>query len=89
MKVATLVEGATPFPGLVHFTLNPHHIILGAKQGDIEYHFLSLWYDSTWDRTPISQNTLLIWPPQVTIPYTHNLHTVIEPQVFLSNTARF
>ena len=26
-----------------------------AKQGSIKYHFLSLWYDSTWDWTPVSQ----------------------------------
>ena len=42
-------EGATPFPGLLHFTLDPYLIMLSAKQGSIEYHFLSLWYDSTWD----------------------------------------
>ena len=24
-------------------------------QGGIKYHFLSLWYDSTWDWTPISK----------------------------------
>ena len=24
-------------------------IMLSAKQGGIKYHFLSLWYDSTWD----------------------------------------
>ena len=23
-------------------------------QGGIKYHFLSLWYDSTWDWTPVS-----------------------------------
>ena len=40
---------ATPFPGLLHFTLDPHLIMLSAKQGGIKYHFLSLWYHSTWD----------------------------------------
>ena len=48
-------EGATPFPGLLHFTFDPHLIVLSAKQGGIEYHFLSLWYDSIWDWTPISR----------------------------------
>ena len=48
-------EGATPFPGLLHFTLDPYLIVLGAKQGGIKYHFLSLWYDSTWDWTPVSR----------------------------------
>ena len=42
-------EGATPFPGLLHFTLDPYLIMLSVKQGGIKYHFLSLWYDSTWD----------------------------------------
>ena len=42
-------EGTTPFLGLLHFTLDPHLIMLSVKQGGIKYHFLSLWYDSTWD----------------------------------------
>ena len=42
-------KGATPFPGLFHFTLDPYLIRLSVKQGGIKYHFLSLWYDSTWD----------------------------------------
>ena len=26
-----------------------------VKQDGIKYHFLSLWYDSTWDWTPVSR----------------------------------
>ena len=48
-------EGATPFFGVFHFTLDPYFIILRVKQGGIKYHFLSLWYDSTWDWTQVSQ----------------------------------
>ena len=48
-------EGATPFPGLLYFTLDPYLIILSVKQGGIKYHFLSLWYDSTWDWTQVSR----------------------------------
>ena len=29
--------------------------MLSAKQDSIKYHFLSLWYDSTWDWTQISR----------------------------------
>ena len=29
--------------------------MLSVKQGDIEYHFLSLWYNSTWEWTLVSQ----------------------------------
>ena len=43
---------ATLFPGSLHFTFDPHLIMLSIKQGGIKYHFLSLWYDSTWDWTP-------------------------------------
>ena len=32
-------EGATPFPGLLHLTLNRYHILLSVKQGSIKYHF--------------------------------------------------
>ena len=51
-------EGATPFPGLLHCTLDPYLIMLSVKQGGIKYHFwvLSLWYDSTWDWTRDSRS---------------------------------
>ena len=42
-------KGAIPFPGLFHFTLDPYFVMLSVKEGGIKYHFLSLWYDSTWD----------------------------------------
>ena len=29
--------------------------VLSAKQGAIKYHFLSIWYDLTWDQTLVSQ----------------------------------
>ena len=29
--------------------------MLSAKQGGIKYHFLSLWYDLTWDWTQVSR----------------------------------
>ena len=29
--------------------------MLSDKQGDIKYHFLCLWYDSTWDWTQVSR----------------------------------
>ena len=45
----------TPSPGLLHFTLDPYLIILSVKQSGIKYHFLSLWYDSTWDWTQVSR----------------------------------
>ena len=48
-------EGATPFPRLLHFTLDPYLIMLRVKQGGIKYHFLSLWYDSIWDWTQVSR----------------------------------
>ena len=48
-------KGATPFPGLLHFTLDPYLIMLSVKQGGIKYHFLSLWYDSTWDWTQVTR----------------------------------
>ena len=42
-------EGVTPFPGLLHFTLDPYLIMPCVEQGSLKYHFLSLCYDSTWD----------------------------------------
>ena len=34
-----VAEGATPFPGLLHFTLDSYFILLSVKQGGIKYHF--------------------------------------------------
>ena len=48
-------EGATPFPGLLHFTLDLYLIMLSVKQGGIKYYGLSLSYDSTWDWTQLSK----------------------------------
>ena len=31
--------------------------MLSVKQGDIKYHFLFLWYDSTWEWTEVSRAT--------------------------------
>ena len=32
-------EETTPFPGLLHFTLNTYLILLSVKQGGNKYHF--------------------------------------------------
>ena len=32
-------QSATPFSGLLHFTLDPYHIMLSVRQGGITYHF--------------------------------------------------
>ena len=29
--------------------------MLNVKQGEIKYHFMSIWYDMTWDWTLISR----------------------------------
>ena len=47
--------GCYSFPVLLYFTLDPYLIMLSVKQGGIKYHFLSLWYGSTWDWTQVSR----------------------------------
>ena len=62
--------GCYSFPGLLYFTLDPYLIMLSVKQGGIKYHFLSLWYDSTWDWTQVSRalaNTLTHRPIYINI----------------------
>ena len=48
-------EGATSFPGLLHFPLDTYLIMLSVKQGGIKYHFLRAKYDSTRNWTPVSK----------------------------------
>ena len=42
-------------PWIAPLTFDPYLIVLSVKQGGTKYHFLSLWYDSTKDWTPISR----------------------------------
>ena len=35
--------------------LDLYLIMLSILQGGTKYHFLSLWYDSTWNCTPVSR----------------------------------
>ena len=50
-----LEEYTTPFPRLLHLTLDTYLIMLSVKYGGIKYHFLSLWYNSTWNWTSVSR----------------------------------
>ena len=43
-------EWRNAFPWI---TLDPYIIMLSVKQGIINYHCLSLWYNSTWDWTQV------------------------------------
>ena len=56
-------EGATPFPGLLHFTLAPYRIILSVKQSSIKYNFWvhGMTRPGIEPRSPeLLENTLLI-----------------------------
>ena len=46
---------AAPFPGLIPFTFDTYLIMENVNQEGIKYHFLSFWYDLTWDWTPVYQ----------------------------------
>ena len=49
--------------------------MLSVKQGGIKYHFLSLWYDSTWDRIQASR-----------VIGEHSIHYASEPgQIYILN----
>ena len=47
-------EGLYSFPWIAPLSLDPYLIMVSAKQGGIEYHFLRLWYDATseWSLRP-------------------------------------
>ena len=42
-------KGRHSFPWIAPLYLDPYLIMLNVNQSSIKYHFLSLWYDSTWD----------------------------------------
>ena len=47
-------EGRYSFPWIAPLYLYTYLIMLSVKRGGIKYHFLSLWYDSTWNWTLVS-----------------------------------
>ena len=73
---------------MLHFTLDPYLIMLNVKQGSIKYHFLGLWYDSTWDWTPVSQtisDTLPIRPTLWKVLEINYRVTFYVPRDWLKN----
>ena len=46
--------GRYTFLWIAPLTFDSYPIMPSIKQGGIKYHFLSLWYDSTWDWTLVS-----------------------------------
>ena len=55
--------GRYSFPRIYPFYPWPYLIMLSVKQGGIKYHFLSLWYDSTWDWIQVSRAIGEYCPP--------------------------
>ena len=43
------------FSWIASLTLDPYLIMQIVKQGGTKYHFLSFWYNTTWDSTPVFQ----------------------------------
>ena len=56
---------------MCHFTLDPYLIIMRVMQGGIEYHFLTLFFDSTRDWTPVSR-TIVYY-----VCYTNSAYTLV------------
>ena len=63
-------EGATPFPGLLYFTLDTYLIMLSDKQGGIKYNFSI--FGMTWPGIePLSPGPLANSLPTRPMIYTH------------------
>ena len=52
-------EGPTPFPGLLHFTLDSYLILPSVKQGGIKYHFG--WKSLVWHNLGLNTGLLDHW----------------------------
>ena len=59
--------------------LDPHLIVLSAEQDGLQYHFLSLCYDSTWDWTPDPRTIDEHSTHLANSPVTADVLTVIWP----------
>ena len=64
--------GATPFPGLLHFTLDLYLIILSVKQGCIKYHFWVFGMTRPWiePKSPGSLANILTIMPMSRLKYS-------------------
>ena len=79
LSIATTLKymrGHLFFRCFVQLTLDPYLIMLSVKQRCILYCFLSLWYDSIWDWTPVSR---------AIDEYTGNLLSKVKSIWYLSN----
>ena len=47
------MERCYSFPWIAPLYPWSYHTVLSVMQGSIKYHFLSLWYDLTWDWTQV------------------------------------
>ena len=52
--------------------------MLSIKQGGIKYHFLSLWYDSTWDWTQVSRAIGEHSNHNANVRYTYQHYSIIK-----------
>ena len=59
--------------------LDPYLIMLSVKQGSIKYHFWILWYDLTWDWTPV---TRIISEHSTHLSHMARLWPVVKYKVF-------
>ena len=84
--------GLTPFPGLLHFILDPCIIMLSVKQGGIKYHFGA--FGTTWSRTApwypgALASTLLIWPMYMFLVTCISVRIVKQDNAFYLHTVEW
>ena len=57
--------------------------MLSVKQGAIKYHFSSLWYNSTWDWTPVSRAIGEQSNYHVNVQYM-KLYNCVQKRIFIN-----
>ena len=76
-------EGTSLFPELFHFTLDPYLILLSVKQGGIKNHFLSHWYDLTWDWNQV------FWAIDEHSNHYANMNMLVKAKISIKNSVTF
>ena len=66
--------------------------MLSVKQINIKYHFLSLWYDSAWNWTPVSQpigKHSTTKPMEKYVAIQKQVHSYIYLSYFIAGYSRY
>ena len=78
--ISRCIAGRYSFPLIAPLTLEPLLKIPSIKQEGIKHHFLSLWFDSAWDRTPVLRTICVLYDHYANWPVVNHYRWKWQPE---------